>query len=564
MNRFFLAIGMVFSILSSGFSQNITYNWAINGNQPGSFCSARDIIVDNTGNAYLLIRYSESVQFGSFSLSNAGGSDIGVVKINSAGVVQWATSAGGTNDEDAVKLAIDDNGNVFVAGWFSQSASFGSVTITTDTPLGAAQRHEFFLAKLTSAGQWAWAKKQIGAAYSESTCLTTDPSGNVIVGGKFYDADLKIGSTTLQVQEILPFIAKYNGDGVIQWVKGVSCQYATSLNGITVDGTGNLFIAGSFGTIEVDQVTLQIGTFTLTNLGDIDAGLTTSDLYVAALSPVGTVLWAKNAGSTLYETFARSIVVDQAGVVYVSGTFQTDITAGSLTLAATGVEGDEDGFIISLENDGVWQWAIKTGSEIPNTAPVLIKAADDHLYAYGSLDSDTLDFNTFQLGSVAGLNSYFARLNSDGSFQWGEIHPSIISLAAASGNKFRITGLFSGNLTLGTFNLTSTGNNASTDVYATSLDYGPQIPESSFSANSSSGILIYPVPANRFQTLIIEGETLESISIEDISGKQINATISISGGAASIGFPEEIGSGMYFYKMQTLSGSYILKTLIGQ
>jgi hypothetical protein len=564
MKKFFMITVLICSIVLNGFSQNISYNWAIQGNQPGNFCNTRDIIVDQSGNTYLLVRHSEPVQFGSFTLSNNGGQDIGVVKINSSGIVQWATSAGGTNDEDAVELAIDAAGNVFVAGWFSQSATFGSVTITTDTPVGASLRHEFFVAKLTGAGQWSWAKKQTGASFSEATCLTTDASGNVIVGGTYYDADFKIGNATLPVQEILPFIVKYNGDGVFQWLKGVFCEFATSLNGIAADNMGNLFVAGNFGTIEIEEVTLQIGAITLTNTGDIDAGLTTSDLYVAAFSPTGTVLWAKNAGSILYETFAKSIVVDQAGVVYVSGTFQTDITAGSLTLSAIGVEGDQDGFILSLENDGIWQWAIKTGSEIPNTAPVLAKASDGHLYAYGSLDSDTIEFNTFQLNASAGLNSYYARLNADGSFLWGEKHPSIVSLAAEAGNKFRITGSFSGNLALGTFNLTSTGNNGTADVYATSLDYDPEIPQSIVAHNSRPEISVFPVPASTFQMLISGDEELESISMFDITGKQIYPAISISGRSAVVNFPQELCSGVYIYMLRTMSGCRQLKTLIGQ
>jgi hypothetical protein len=75
------------------------------------------------------------------------------------------------------------------------------------------------------------------------------------------------------------------------------------------DAAGNVYIAGNF-----DGETLPLGGVTLTRLGIRDA-------FVAKINAAGTVVWAKNFGGSGATVYGRTIAVDSAGSVYLSGYF---------------------------------------------------------------------------------------------------------------------------------------------------------------------------------------------------------------------------------------------------
>jgi hypothetical protein len=97
------------------------------------------ISTDGNGNSYMLgLFYSTNIAFGSTALTNAGpntSSDILVAKYDASGIVQWAKSAGGINDDLGIGIAANTEGNVYVTGFFlSPSIAFGATTLTATGP----------------------------------------------------------------------------------------------------------------------------------------------------------------------------------------------------------------------------------------------------------------------------------------------------------------------------------------------------------------------------------------------------------------------------------------------
>jgi hypothetical protein len=106
--------------------------WAKNYGKPTAEIGVISAAVDNSGNIYLTgVFYGSLLSFGSDTLTNAGESDILLAKVDSSGSEIWAKSAGGTDSEYGISVATDDAGNEWISGCYSSpSCVFGTDTLT--------------------------------------------------------------------------------------------------------------------------------------------------------------------------------------------------------------------------------------------------------------------------------------------------------------------------------------------------------------------------------------------------------------------------------------------------
>ena len=88
------------------------------------------IAIDSSSNAYITGYFRDTATFGSTSLNSSGSFEIFVAKLSSSGSWQWAVKAGGSSDDGGYRIAIDSSGNAYITGGFSDSATFGSTSIT--------------------------------------------------------------------------------------------------------------------------------------------------------------------------------------------------------------------------------------------------------------------------------------------------------------------------------------------------------------------------------------------------------------------------------------------------
>ncbi|MEZ4826172.1 MAG: SBBP repeat-containing protein [Bacteroidia bacterium] len=108
------------------------------------------ITTDATGNMYLAGYFRQTVDFDpgpdTVSVTAAGGLDIFVLKSDSAGNLLWVKTAGGTSGEAAEAVAVDDMGNVYTTGHYTETVDF-------DPGAGTASRtavgsNDIFILKL--------------------------------------------------------------------------------------------------------------------------------------------------------------------------------------------------------------------------------------------------------------------------------------------------------------------------------------------------------------------------------------------------------------------------------
>ena len=139
------------------------------------------ITVDSSGNSYITGQYFGcDMNFGEVTMTyTSGGVEMFVLKLNSDGVSQWAHSAGGETADHAVDAAVDSSGNVYVTGFFQGTANFGSGNITS------AGSRDIFVLKLDSSGAFQWVYTAGGDGDDQGKGIAVDISGNVYTAGYF-------------------------------------------------------------------------------------------------------------------------------------------------------------------------------------------------------------------------------------------------------------------------------------------------------------------------------------------------------------------------------------------
>jgi hypothetical protein len=104
-----------------------------------------------SGDVYTTGYFLGTVDFdsgpGSFNLTSVGPDDIFISKLDDMGNFEWAKSIHGTKEEAANTIALDDLGNVYVAGFFNgPTISFDSKILSNAAPTKSTA--DIFIAKL--------------------------------------------------------------------------------------------------------------------------------------------------------------------------------------------------------------------------------------------------------------------------------------------------------------------------------------------------------------------------------------------------------------------------------
>src|ERR1043165_233172 len=181
-----------------------------------------------------------------------------------------------------------------------------------------------------------WAKSVAGANNENIRDMVHDASGNQYIAGFFSSPTVDMdpgpgtailtnaGSTTYDI-----FLAKYDYLGNYIWSKRIGGTYTETVASIKMDTTGNIYIAGEFGsgTLSSSAVDFDPGPGT-----SIVSALGASDAYIAKYDNSGNFLWAKGIGTSGTE-FVSSAAIDSIGNIYFNGIYEgtVDFDAGSGT-----------------------------------------------------------------------------------------------------------------------------------------------------------------------------------------------------------------------------------------
>ena len=145
------------------------------------------VSIDALDNIYITGGFQDSLLLNGVNLYN-NGRDFFIAKFNSNGVVDWGKQLNATGATAAgSSICSDLDGNCYVSGAFSDSASFGTFNVNT------SNTYDMFISRFNNNGD-CLGVKHFGRASNFSSVV--DNSGSVYCAGVFFNT-VTIGSTSM-------------------------------------------------------------------------------------------------------------------------------------------------------------------------------------------------------------------------------------------------------------------------------------------------------------------------------------------------------------------------------
>jgi hypothetical protein len=216
---------------------------------------ANSLALDSEGNIWITRRFQETVDFdpgpGVFNLVAIDPTyDVFVQKLNSDGEFIWAGRIGDYDQDWGNGITIDDNDNVYVAGFFSEDPDFdmGPGIALMDSK----GQYDVFILKLDNDGGYLWSKSFGGTWYDRGFDVAVDSLGNCYVSGHTSDGawlyiDFDPGPETAneEVEDQEFFIEKLDSNGNYIWHQSYEFSHDEDFSEIIRSAGGNIYAIGT-------------------------------------------------------------------------------------------------------------------------------------------------------------------------------------------------------------------------------------------------------------------------------------------------------------------------------
>ena len=387
--------------------------------------------------------------------------DFWIVKMNSAGMLQWQKRLGGTNDDVALSVQQTSDNGYIVAGW----------TQSDDGDLAGLHigNSDYWILKLDSQGNTQWSKCFGGSLVDIANSIQQTADGGYIVAGSSQSTNGDVtGNHPNNFSSTTDcWIIKLNNAGTIEWQK--------SLGGSGEDIASSIKQTADGGYI--------VGGVTSSPDGDVTAAKGYNDFWVIKLDNTGKIQWQKALGGT-GDDGASSIQPCTDGGYIVAG--YSNSTDGNVTGNHGGGFGGYDYWIVKTDATGNIVWQKSLGGTSPDKAQSIGLTSDGGYIVVGDSNSQDGDAATNH-GTFYGNNDYWIiKLNAAGNIEWqrsigGSDTDRAYSIEQTANNGFIIAGYTN------SFNGDITGKSPGSDCWIVRLNAAPCLPSISI-ANASNSI----------------------------------------------------------------------------
>lgn len=391
------------------FTANGDFLWSRVITGPGEDM-ARGVVTDDSGVIYVVGHFTDTVTFhvsasDTVGVKGEGGKDIFIAKYLPDGTFVWQRTGGGWEDDTATDIDwYKWSGKLYVSGGFQERGKFGSAQLLSSGLTDA------LLLKLDADGNIHWARGGGGEEHDVAAAVAVDPTNeSVYVVGDFYQ-QAEFGGTQLEsVGSSDMFIAKYDADGMQEWVQSNGGTNVDVSTDVGVDLNNKVYVCGYY------QLTTHFQTHSATALGY-------NDVFLTQFDQQGTCNWLSSAGSNALDN-CLGMDVAWDGTTYMSGMFEDEMFAGSLSAQGNGY----DVFVLNHSPEGEIRYIKTAGGVSSDFGMAACLAPDKSLFVVGYYFYYS-SFDGITIGNAENGDAFVTRMTnilSDGNLENSEAESCI-------------------------------------------------------------------------------------------------------------------------------------------
>ncbi len=219
---------------------------------------------DDWANAVAVAENGDIIVAGVTYSFGAGGADVWVLRLDSEGNVKWQKTYGGSRSDGAFAVAVAENGDVIVAGYY---------------------HGDVWVLRLDGNGNVKWQKTYGGSDVDVARAVVVAPNGDVIVAG--YTKSFGAGSYDV-------WVLRLDENGNVKWQKTYGGSEGDGATAVAIAPNGDIIVAGG---------TYSFGT---------------GDVWVLRLDKNGNIKWQKTYGGSDWDE-ANAVAVAENGDIIVAG-----------------------------------------------------------------------------------------------------------------------------------------------------------------------------------------------------------------------------------------------------
>ena len=461
LHRLLVVIILQFFVPAKQYAQAPEIEWQ---NWLGSNGDERpwDMIQTNDGGILLVgqANYADGAVTEAFGIV-----DYWVVKLSSAGALEWQKSYGGSHVDVCFGVCKGNDGGFLLAGY--SLSTDGDVTIA----YGGA---DYWIIKIDELGNLEWEESYGGSATDYAYSIQQSIEGGYIIAGLSASTDGMVtgyhGGLGMDT-----WVVKIDDFGNLQWESCFGSDNIELCDEIIQSADGNYYVSGStagsggdifgnhgetdglilkinqagelvwskcyggpdeeieFVLIELSQNKLVMSGTTLGEGGQVEnfnGGL--NDVWVACIDTSGVILWSENYGGSLFDQHSN-ISKNESGQILISAashSFDVDVTSNY---------GWNDYWIFCIDTLGEMQWQKSFGGSEVDEPSAILGLDDNKVVVTGYTGSDDFDveadsftyaFNYWTIQLAFCEDRFFADLDGDG---FGDILADSVSCYLPTG-----------------------------------------------------------------------------------------------------------------------------------
>ncbi|NTW23583.1 MAG: T9SS type A sorting domain-containing protein [Lentimicrobium sp.] len=368
---------------------------------------------DNENNVYARSEFTGYCNYWGNEFSSSNQASI-IARHNQDGNLLWVRRIDelGSNDGTIGPGIRTDNDNNLIM----IGTFFQSLTIDNTTLTDMTNfANDGFIAKFDPDGNLTFLKQLWAEGSLTINGLTVDSEDNIIISGEFRNHLILDGMVLCAQNVDGTYIAKYNSNGILQWAKGYPIGDIVYMALVNADETGNIYFTGEM--YNWTTRSLNFGTLTIPQESNGGGNV------LLKFDETGELLWGDvygtNNHSLRYGSWPVDIETDLSGNVIMWGWCYSNSTFGDITITNPYSDPIYTHYLAKISPEGAVIQVIGLPSKINHVSygDMLDHDQEGNIYVSAHF-RDSLNINGSNFCSQGFVEMFIAKFSPEFNMEW--------------------------------------------------------------------------------------------------------------------------------------------------